>query len=144
MVRYTSSPLRHAYLANPAHRSRSRSTKHTQWSRAIDEATEFCIFSRAVREEWGHAEGSFWGVKLSATTRNELETLNDTQLHCGRVAKWCRFVAETHPPIWHGYPTWPDPDRPLPPQNVLLDWSSYRPLSRAKVARLLRGRKCEF
>ncbi len=141
-VRTTLAPLALHHEANPVHRDPSRSSHHTQWSPGIDESDEFAIFSESVARAWGAPDASYWGIRLQAD--GHLETLNDTRLHDDRIAKWCRFVGNMTPQIWHGYPTWPDPQRDCPPQAVLLAWARYRPLSVAKVAKILRGRQCSF
>lgn len=142
MKRTSPPPLKLDYESNPVHRNPSRRHHHTQWSKHISEDEEFLIFCDSVSRRWGNRSTSFWGIKIDG--KRELMTLNDPSYHNGQIAKWCRFVSNTKPEIWHGYPLWPDPGRPNPPQNVLLHWARYRPLSKAKVAKLLRGRRCSF
>ena len=143
MKRTTPPPLELEYESNPAHRNPSRWRHHTQWSKRISEYDEFLIFCDAVDRGWGDRNTSFWGIKIDQTA--SLITLNDPSCHDDRVAKWCRFVCSKPPVIWHGYPQWPETGkRPNPPQNVLLQWAQYRPLSKAKVLKILRGRRCSF
>ena len=130
------------HQANPVHRDPGRRQHHTQWSATVGDAEEYAIFAAAVSNAWGDPATSYWGIRVQDNL--ELETLNDVSLHNGRIAKWCRFVGDVAPQIWHGYPTWPDPRRECPPQAVLLAWAQYRPLTVAKVAKILRGRKCNF
>ena len=143
MSRTTPPPLELDYESNPVHRDSARHSHHTQWSRQVSERDEFLIFCDAVAQAWGERNTSFWGIKIDENGR--LMTLNDPSCHDGRVAKWCRFVCNTTPEIWHGYPQWPETGkRPNPPQRVLLQWADYWPLSIAKVTKILRGRRCNF
>jgi hypothetical protein len=130
------------YQPNPHHRNSSRKSKHTQWNTSINENSEFQIFEEATSNGWGSEITSFWGIRIDQNTI--LETLNNPALHNNRIAKWCRFVCSNTTNIWHGFPQWPDPSREHPPQSILISWSIYRPLSKAKVTKILRGRRCEF
>lgn len=141
-LRITSSPHTLKHEANPVHRNPSRRNHHTQWASTICEQAEFDIFANAVLESWGSQNSSYWGILVRAD--GDLETLNDSLCHDGRIAKWCRFVGETTPQIWHGYPMWPDTRRECPPQRILFAWVGHRPLSKAKAVKILRGRQCSF
>lgn len=123
------------YQPNPAHRNST--PDKSQW--AVSVPDEQGIFLQSVNEQWVFAEYG-WGLYLVGGNPSYLGVAQD---HLTQVF-FAKFVRKSTSP-WHGYPA--DHVRnaqDVPHEKVLSAWMHRRLISKAKVRKILRGKRCHL
>ena len=123
------------YQPNPAHRNNTPGK--SQW--AVSLPDEQAIFLQSVNEQWLSAECG-WGLHLVEGAPSYLGVAQD---HLTEVF-FAKFVGKSTSP-WHGYPA--DHVRnsqDVPHEEVLSAWMQRHLISRAKVRKILRGKRCHL
>lgn len=124
------------YRPHPAHRDQT--PRKSQWTISL-EAEQEC-FVGAHASGWVNGLEA-WGLHLPLQSPQYLGTAQD---HTTPVFI-ARFVANSSPRFWHGYPL--DHRRStahIPEARVLTQWITIGYLSKAKVRKIVRGQPCSL
>lgn len=124
-----------AYLPHPHHRNAAFSDVKSQWQISVQEEVQ--SYEAAVAAEW-QCEGCYWGLHLIGSSTQPLGVSPAPHQHTLKIAKFVGANGD-----WHGYPVahWLSPwDKPR--QNILQAWKEAGLINAAKMAKILRGKRC--
>jgi hypothetical protein len=125
-----------SYAVNHQHRNSQMAHEKSQW--IIGVAEERASYDLSSQNQWGSSQSVLWGLHLVNTSPKPLGHPpgdSSLQLH---IAKFVGSGGN-----WHGYPvaTWIAPwDKP--DVKTLKSWVEKNLIKKAKMAKIVRGKKC--
>lgn len=125
-----------AYVPHPQHRNIAFAFQKSQWSIPVEYEVN-CYFT-ATTANWNFNQ-SYWGLHLVAATPSPL---GNSQLPDASPLHIAKFVGEIDGD-WHGYPVahWLSPyDKP--DQSILKAWLDSGLISKPKMAKIHKGKRC--
>jgi hypothetical protein len=129
------------YVPNPLHRNHDR--EKSQWR--ITETDEISVFELSHLSNWFSCSNSHsWGLHLQNGQPLILgcSAANAPYICDLRIAK---FVRNTHPIYWHGYPAnYRIHNQDKPPMPVLNDWQRRGYISKSDKSKIRKGKRCNL
>lgn len=124
-----------AYHSHPHHRAAAYAFEKSQWRISVEEEVQ--TYELAVAANW-QCEECYWGLHLIGAIAHPLGVSPAPNQQPLNIAKFVGANGD-----WHGYPVahWLSPwDKPR--QNILQAWREAGLITPAKMAKILRGKRC--
>ena len=125
------------YICNPVHRNRT--PQKSQWT--IDEEQEKCAFLTTYKRHWIVDNDTGWGFHFE---NGQVTYLGVAKDHHTPVFL-AKFVNDSNHDTWHGYPVnYQKNQQDKPDVQILRQWFDSKPISAAKVRKIMRGQPCSL
>ena len=125
-----------SYLHNPRHRDGSPSK--SQWTINYDQ--ELTCFKKSHTNSWLSTDTG-WGLHFNNRKVDHLG------ISCDRLRRLfiAKFIANSNPSYWHGYPAdYQINVRDIPAVEILDAWIANKIFSPAKIRKISKGQPCGF